>query len=98
MRPPAETRAPSCSAESPVTGHAGAYGMESNLVTISKRTLITLEEAGDQLAVSAKTVRRLIAAGHLRGTFVGRKVCVRPKDLDAYLDAATAPQSLRPAR
>ena len=64
----------------------------------TKRTL-TLDEAGDQLDVSAKTVRRLIAAGHLRGTFVGRQVRVRPEDLDTYLDGvASAPQQLRGLR
>ncbi|WP_395690357.1 helix-turn-helix domain-containing protein [Nocardioides sp.] len=62
-----------------------------------KRTL-TLEDAGKQLEVSAKTVRRLIAAGHLRGTYIGRQVRVRPEDLDAYLDSASRPQSLRSLR
>ncbi|WP_151083868.1 helix-turn-helix domain-containing protein [Nocardioides cynanchi] len=56
--------------------------------------LLTLEMAGDQLGVSAKTVRRLIAAGHLRGTFVGRQVRVRPEDLAEFLASAAAPQSL----
>jgi excisionase family DNA binding protein len=67
-------------------------------MTSTKRTL-TLEETGDQLDVSAKTVRRLIAAGHLRGTFVGRQVRVRPEDLDIYLDGvASEPQQLRGLR
>jgi len=67
-------------------------------MTTTKRTL-TLEEAGEQLDVSAKTVRRLIAAGHLRGTFVGRQVRVRPEDLDFYLDGvASEPQQLRGLR
>lgn len=62
-----------------------------------KRTL-TLDEAGEQLDVSAKTIRRLIAAGHLRGTFVGRQPRVRPEDLDAYLENASSPQNLRASR
>lgn len=60
--------------------------------------LLTLDEAGKQLGTSAKTVRRLIAGGHLRGTFVGVKVRVRPEDLEAYLDAAAEPQRLNYGR
>ena len=59
---------------------------------------LTLDEAGEQLDVSAKTIRRLIAAGHLRGTFVGRQVRVRPEDLSEYLRGASTPQSLRDQR
>ena len=66
-------------------------------MTTSKLTL-TLDEAGAQLGVSAKTVRRLIAGRHLRGTFVGRQVRVRPEDLAEYLAHACEPQSLREQR
>lgn len=59
------------------------------------RRILTLAEAGDQLGVSSKTIRRLIAANHLRGTYIGRQVRVRPEDLDSYLTGpASKPQSL----
>ncbi len=59
------------------------------------KRLYSLEEVAEQLDVSAKTVRRLIAANHLRGTYVGRQVRVRPEDLDFYLEgAASKPQTL----
>jgi excisionase family DNA binding protein len=61
---------------------------------MTAKILLTLMEVGDQLNVSAKTVRRLIAAGHLRGTFVGRQVRVRPQDLAEFLATAETPQSL----
>lgn len=63
----------------------------------ARRTL-GLPEVGEQLDVSPKTVRRLIAAGLLRGTFVGRQVRVRPEDLENYLESASSPQSLRYGR
>lgn len=58
------------------------------------KATMTLSEVAEALGVSVKTVRRLIAGGHLRGTFIGRKVLVRPADLDAYLEAASAPRRL----
>lgn len=70
---------------------------DSNNALSAPHRLLTLSEAGAQLGVSAKTLRRAIATGCLRGTFVGRSVRVRPADLDAYLasDLAERPQRLR---
>lgn len=53
--------------------------------------LLTLLEVSEQLAVSLRTVERLVARGELAIVRVGRQVRVRPGDLDAYLDAARLP-------
>lgn len=47
--------------------------------------LMTMQEAGDYLGVSARLVQNLIAREELRGTFVGRLVRVRRSDLENYL-------------
>lgn len=57
--------------------------------------LLNLAAAAGYLGVSAKTTRRLIAAGELQPTYVGRLVRVRMSHLELYLSARTGtPQSL----
>lgn len=53
--------------------------------------LLTLAQVAEQLAVSLRTVERLVARGELAVVRVGRQVRVRPQDMDAYLDAARLP-------
>ena len=47
--------------------------------------LLTLEEAGARLSVSARTVRRLIDAGDLAPVRIGRAVRLSTADLSAYI-------------
>ena len=52
------------------------------------RRLISLPEAAEILAVSAKTVRRYIAAGELDAVRLGRRtIRVRVDSLDQMIDA-----------
>ncbi len=49
--------------------------------------LLTLDQVADSLAVSTRTVRRLIDNKDLRCVSVGRQKRVVPKDLDAFVNA-----------
>jgi excisionase family DNA binding protein len=49
--------------------------------------LLTLDQVADALAVSTRTVRRLIDNKDLRCVTVGRQKRVVPKDLEAFLKA-----------
>ena len=49
-------------------------------------SLLTLRTAAAALAVSKRTVRRLIAAGTLPHVRIGRVVRIRPEDLEAWID------------
>ncbi|MEQ8733399.1 MAG: helix-turn-helix domain-containing protein [Rhodospirillaceae bacterium] len=49
--------------------------------------LLTLDQVADSLAVSTRTVRRLIDNKDLRSVQVGRQKRVDPKDLDAFVNA-----------
>ena len=48
--------------------------------------LLTLERAAETLAISARTVRRLIDAGELAPVRIGRSVRLSAADLTAYID------------
>jgi excisionase family DNA binding protein len=47
--------------------------------------LMTIADAAETLAVSPRTVRRLIDQGALTATRVGRQIRVHPADLNEYL-------------
>jgi excisionase family DNA binding protein len=47
--------------------------------------LLTLTEVAEKLRVSRRTVERLIAAGRIRPTRVGRRVLVTDRELEAYI-------------
>jgi excisionase family DNA binding protein len=54
----------------------------------TSRRLMSLAEAADALAVSTKTVRRYIAAGHLDAVRLGRRtIRVRVESIDRMIDA-----------
>ena len=61
-------------------------------MTDSHRTgptrLMTIPVAAETLAVSARTVRRLIDQGALTATRVGRQIRIHPTDLQDYLTRA----------
>lgn len=51
--------------------------------------LWTLAETAERLRVSERTVRRLIAAGRIRATRVGRRPLVTSREIAAYVAAQT---------
>ena len=53
-------------------------------------------EAAHYLRVSLTTVLRLVRAGELPHTRVGRSIRFRPADLDGYLEAKTTPAGGKP--
>lgn len=53
--------------------------------------LLTLAEVSERLAVSLRTVERMVADGELAVVRIRRQVRVRPQDVDAYLEAARLP-------
>ncbi|WP_420825666.1 helix-turn-helix domain-containing protein, partial [Thiocystis minor] len=48
--------------------------------------LLTLESAAETLAISARSVRRLIDAGELAPVRIGRSVRLSAADITAYVD------------
>lgn len=50
------------------------------------RMLLSFEEAGARLGVSARTIKRLVHAGELSTVFVANCPRVRSSDLDEYVD------------
>jgi excisionase family DNA binding protein len=52
------------------------------------RLLLTLDEVADQLAVSRRTVNRLVAEGHLPVVWVRGAKRVTIGDLHSYVDKA----------
>lgn len=48
-------------------------------------TFLTVQEVADLMRVSTMTVYRLIKAGDLRSTRVGRSYRLRAAEVDAYL-------------
>jgi excisionase family DNA binding protein len=59
--------------------------------------LLTLERAAEVLAVSPRTVRRLLDAGELAPVRIGRAVRVSAESLRGYVDRAI-PESNNPGR
>ncbi len=58
--------------------------MDTDTIT-EKPLLITLEEAAQRLAISRRTLERLIAAGEFPSPFkIGRASRLATADLDAY--------------
>ena len=53
----------------------------------SREGLLTLRQVAEFLAVSDKTVRRLVAAGRLHCVRVGRVLRFQPADLFRYVEA-----------
>ena len=51
-----------------------------------KRLAVDLREAGEMLSVSAKTVKRLIFRGELKGLKIGAQWRVRVAAIEEYLD------------
>lgn len=54
----------------------------------AKSSFVTVSEVARQLRVSNMTVYRLINAGELAATRIGRSYRIREDDLDAYLAAS----------
>ena len=68
------------------TGVDGEYGAPED-VPVMPRLLITKAEAAERLAVSVRTVERLITAGRLPLVHVEGAARLRVADLEAYVDA-----------
>jgi excisionase family DNA binding protein len=51
-----------------------------------KRMLLTLPEAAEQLRVSTRTIRRIVACGDLPAIVIRRAVRIRATDLRTYVD------------
>ena len=47
--------------------------------------LLTIADAAEALAVSPRTIRRLIDEGAVRGTRIRKQIRIHPTDLDQYL-------------
>lgn len=60
--------------------------------TADSRVLLSVQEAATRAGVSTTTMKREIAAGHLRSSLVGRRRLVHVADLAAY--AATLGQAI----
>jgi excisionase family DNA binding protein len=60
-------------------------------VAASEKLAVDIITAADMASVSASTIRRAIAAGHLRAAKLGAVVRIRPADIDAWLLANAAP-------
>lgn len=54
--------------------------------------LLTLDEAARLLAVSRRTVERLVDAGRIRPVRIGRSVRVTARELEAFTAAASRRQ------
>lgn len=65
-------------------------GDDAELFSAFPSRLLSLNDVSARLGVSPKVVRRLVSAGHLRATFIGRMVRVRPMDLNHYMELARA--------
>jgi excisionase family DNA binding protein len=50
--------------------------------------LLTLSEVAERLHVSVRTVRREVAAGHLRVLKVGRRPLVTVREFESFVAAA----------
>lgn len=48
---------------------------------------LSVKEAAPRIGVSQRTVRSLIANGTLRSVRIGKRVIIRPSDIDTFLDA-----------
>ena len=48
--------------------------------------LLTPDEAAQFLSVSQRTVKRLVAEGHLRAYKIRRSMLFKMKDLEAYVE------------
>jgi excisionase family DNA binding protein len=68
------------------TGVDGGFGTPQ-AVPMMSRLLITKAEAAERLAVSVRTVERLITAGRLPLVHVEGAARLRVADLEAYVDA-----------
>jgi excisionase family DNA binding protein len=64
----------------------GVVGLMAMLDAIPEKTngVYSLDEAADKLGVSRRTVSRLIEAGDLECTRIGRRVTITQKQLQAY--------------
>lgn len=68
-------------------------------MSLNGTRLLTLDDAAAQLAVSTRTVRRLVRSGKLRSIRVGQQIRIEPAALELYLvqhqnkPEPTAPQA-----
>jgi excisionase family DNA binding protein len=58
--------------------------------TIPYPQFLTIPQVAKALQVVPLTVRRLIKSGKLKASHVGRRIRIRPADLDKYLEANLA--------
>lgn len=60
------------------------------MTTIDDTPLLTMREAAERARLHPETIRRMIADGRLPGVKVAGRWRVRPADLGALLEPATA--------
>jgi excisionase family DNA binding protein len=70
----------------PLRGRAPFRGEDGSALNRGE-SLLTLREVAGQLAVSPRTVRRLVAVGELRCVRIGRLIRVHPGDVSRWLSA-----------
>jgi excisionase family DNA binding protein len=70
----------------PPRGRAPFRGGDESVLDPGE-SLLTLQEVAGQLAVSPRTVRRLVAVGELRCVRIGRLVRIHPGDVSRWLSA-----------
>lgn len=69
----------------PRVSQGGASTQPKRSFAERKGSMMTDEEVADELAVTARMVRRLIARRELHGTKIGKLVRIHREDLDAYI-------------
>lgn len=47
--------------------------------------LLTLDEVAERLRVSRRTIERLVSAGRIRPSRIGRRILVTDQELEAYI-------------
>jgi excisionase family DNA binding protein len=62
---------------------------EVESVEVNGAALLSLADAADYLAVSARTLERLVAKKRIRTKDIGRRRLFRRADLDAFAEEAT---------
>ena len=66
-----------------LSGSAGAASLGSQ---VNRDSLITKKEAAARLAISIRTLDRLVAQGLIEKVFVGRSVRIREKEIAAIVE------------
>jgi excisionase family DNA binding protein len=65
---------------------------KSNRATMSRRHLLDIDAVAEQLAVTPRHVRRLVAERRIPYLKVGRFVRFDPTEVDAWLDGVRRPE------